>query len=638
MSFLLSFFRILVVNSLRGIGIFFIVFCIYFWDLINVRFFDYFYNHFEKEFKKEDKIVAFYFSVHTFENLQRRYVREFYFLEKFFKTVNVKYLVLTDKNLNLLSKDIDLLIVNDCRYLPISSIMIFQEYANQGGKILFLYQSLMFNNKGNRYLSSLYKSFGLYDIVFDNRKINYFSFKHFTKILLSRKYSVVFFTDENNVLSYSSENIPFVINYGNYYFVAENVFTIENLSNPFIFKFNIYLLNLIVPNLIDGNNFLKSEVFFYYDLVEFVMPIEFILNNKKTRKYFYNSKKMIGILKFLDDSLVIKNKLIKVPTIKIGLQKISLKDYEDLFFSYAGSNFRVLIKKNNQQGIEEYFSFRYRSIISSDPLVIAMDVEEYVVSVVTSEMPDSFLLEALKAQAVTARTYCIKNKNRHKNFDLCDKPHCQNFEGEKQESFKSFIATYFTCGKIIVFKGKPIDAVYHSTCGGLTANSQDVWNISLPYLIKTKDYTDNINNAYCKESRLFTWKIEFSKKEAENILAKTIPYLLKVPFQGKIVNIEIVKNSSLRVEKMIIKTTQRNYVALKDDSIYLFSKDLYFSLLPSNFIEKVEISSDRIIFYGRGFGHGVGMCQFGANHLAKFLPYNDIIKHYYNSVDIIKVY
>lgn len=619
------------------------IFSLYFWDVFNEKFFEFFYEYFEQRnailYPKEQKVVGLYFSVNTFENLQRRYVKEFYFLEKFFHEIGIRYVIITDTNLNLLSKDIDLLVVNDARFIPISTILKFMDYSEGGGKILFTYQSLMFNPKRQRYKSDLYENFGIYKIEFDNRVFKSFSFRHFTKIMLSRKYSVVLYTDEGNILGVTDLKTPFLVRYKNFYFLAENTFCMENLLNPYITEFNVYLLEMLLNLKINDE---KVKIFskkIRNNYLEIVMPIEYIINNRKTQRYFYFSRNMKDLYdKIRKLSNFSKNR--KEELLKIGLNKVDYNKYSLIRrINYEGKDLFLMLKWDLQGGLEEYLSFRFKRIISWDPLVIEIDLEDYICSVVLSEMPDSFHLEALKAQALAARTYAMKNRNRHKFYDLCDRPHCQNFEGEKQETFKSFIASYSTYSEVITYKGQLIDAVYHSTCGGITANSEDVWNISLPYLRKVKDYDEKIEEAYCRDSRLFKWKIEIDKNEVQKILSRTVPYILKRNYSGELRDIKILKNSSLRVEKMFIITDKDVYVAHKEDSIYLFSGDMYFSLLPSSFIERVFLSKDKVVFYGRGFGHGVGLCQFGANYLAKSKKFNyiQIIKHYYKKVEISKL-
>ncbi|MEN3015565.1 MAG: SpoIID/LytB domain-containing protein [bacterium] len=627
---------ILIVNIVRGVLIFILLFLVYFWDFINQKVFDYMYIRELANFKKDRKIVGIYFSIHTFENLQRRYVKEFYFLEKFLASQRIPYLIITDYTLDLLDQDIDLLIVNDARYIPASTILHMIEYS-QKGKILFTYQSLMYNSKGQKHKNHLLYQLGLYDIVFVNRDYNYFSFKHFTKILLSRKYCVEYYTDSNNVLGFTSNKTPFLVKAGNVYFLAENTFCVENLSNQLIYKFNSYLIRHILDDMH------HSSMSFKFSNLELVMPIEFIITHPKTRRYFSFSKKMRKLLSELVEvveSRVLYPKLMAKGNVylKVSLSRVDNVSFKRFGFRYGSSNFVLFIRYNRQGGIEDYWSYRYEKIESKrEEYVIDVELEDYIMSVVTSEMPDYFELEALKAQALAARTYAVKNLSRHTNFDLCDLPHCQNFEGEKKETFKSFIATLSTKGEIITYKGNPIDAVYHSTCGGITANSEDVWNTYVPYLRKVKDYETNLNDSNCKQSRLFTWIIEIPLNKANKILSKTIPYLLQLPYEGSLKSIKVYKNSSQRVQKMIIQTDLETYVAYKDDSIYLFSEDLYYSMLPSNFIEKVEIKDGIIRFYGRGFGHGVGMCQFGANKLGTKLSYRQIIKHYYKGVSIGRI-
>lgn len=691
-----SFFKIIKL-SFFSILIFFIFFIIYFYDIFSEKTFNFFYNKSIQNYQKnkDTYIIGIFFSYNTFYYLNRRYLKEFYFLEKFLHLNKIKYIIITDKSLNLLdSSDIDLLIVNDCRILPMNVILKFNEYLDNNGKILFVYQSLIYNKFYQKNNPKIYELFNIANIDFnsinqDYFKINSIFFKDYpNKILLSRKYSVNLQLISNyEILSSLADNSPFLVKINNnIYFLSENTFSIENYSNPYIYNFNIDLINLIlnkkISNKIDPKNF---NIFLIIKPHELAFSNEFIFSKllKQSKYHFFINKYLFKQkidIQNLDD-IQKERKSKKQIYISIGLEDINIKKLKEFNligltgksnltnFKYISDGFfnnnfiinelqnnnKILsisredniilfIRLNKQNGIEEISSYYFNEILIKDEtLIIKLSMDNYISNVVISEMPDSFNLEALKAQAIAARTYAFKSLkyNRHKNYNLCNKPHCQAFNGQYNESFKGYLASILTNNLIITYNNIPIDALYHSTCGGVTANSEDVFNNKIPYLRSTKDYKDNINNAYCKDSKLFKWKIKITKKELDIMLSNTIPFILNQKYQGNIYNIILEKNKSQRIDKLIIISKKGNsiykYIGYKDDAIYLFSKDMYYSLLPSNFIEKITKTKDEFVFEGRGFGHGVGMCQFGANYLASFYNYLFILKHYYKGVQIKKV-
>lgn len=680
------------------LSIFFISFIIYFYDYISNQIFEYLYIKNLENYKKnrDTKLIGIYFSYNTFYNLNRRYLKEFYFLKKFLDLNKIKYITITDKSLNLLdSFDIDLLIVNDCRTLPINIILKFKDYIDNNGKILFIYQSLIYNKFYQKNSPKIYNLFNLANIEFNNINYNYFKiaknyinlFKDYPdKILLSRKYTVnLQLLYDYEILAYLEDNTPFLVKINNnIYFLVENTFTIENYSNYYIYNFNLDLINLILGINLKKTDIKESNIF------SKIKPYELAFSNELIfLKFLKNSSFSFFINKYLQKQKITPTNLDKIQKkinfknqvyIDIGLEDMNLNKIK--YFNLVGltgenklSNFKhisegflktnllinelkdnkkivannkdniiLFIKLNKQNGIEEIFSTYFKEIYFKEGvIIIKISMDNYIQDVVISEMPDIFNLEALKAQAIAARTYAFKSLKykRHQNYNLCNKPHCQAFEGQYNQTFKGYLASIFTHNLIITYNNEPIDALYHSTCGGLTANSEDVFKNKIPYLKSIKDYQDNIDNAYCKNSKLFKWKIEFNKNELDLILSKTIPYILNQKYEGNIYNIILQKNKSQRINKLMIISKKGDnfykYTAYKDDSIYLFSRDMYYSILPSNFIEKIEKEGDKFIFKGRGFGHGVGMCQFGANYLGNSFDYSYILKHYYKGVIIKNV-
>jgi len=271
--------------------------------------------------------------------------------------------------------------------------------------------------------------------------------------------------------------------------------------------------------------------------------------------------------------------------------------------------------------------------------VVSMPLEEYLIGVVAAEMPASFALEALKAQAVVARTYAIKRLpafggqgcDRHPGADICtDFAHCQAWESEEKSLSKwpaTEAAGYLdkisravreTKGQIVVYQGQPIDAVFHANCGGHTENSELVWSAASPYL-------RGVPCSYCAGSRWRETRREFS---AEQFAAALFPHVSAAPVSA--------------TGRPLLGNPQRSgtgrIASLRVGGEIIAGRDFRAALgLPStNF--SWQLVSDTITFISNGFGHGVGLCQYGADGQAKVgKNYAEIIRFYYRGVEIESV-
>ncbi|MBO5408957.1 MAG: stage II sporulation protein D [Clostridia bacterium] len=261
--------------------------------------------------------------------------------------------------------------------------------------------------------------------------------------------------------------------------------------------------------------------------------------------------------------------------------------------------------------------------------VTALSLEEYLYGVVAAEMPASFEEEALKAQAVAARTYTVNRSQtpnpNHPDANVCsESSHCKaylppeelsrKFQNEPQLLKKIQTAVDDTKSEIIIYNGEPISAVFHSTSSGMTENAQDVWGNSVPYLLSVVSEGEEASPRY-QETKTFTpeefiealnrgeKKVSFSESPAE--------------WFG-----EWIKNDSGSTKSLTIcgipflGTELRSLLGLRSTHF--------------------EISvADIITVTTKGNGHGVGMSQYGANDMAKRgYSYEDILKKYYTGVEI----
>lgn len=258
-------------------------------------------------------------------------------------------------------------------------------------------------------------------------------------------------------------------------------------------------------------------------------------------------------------------------------------------------------------------------------------LDEYLYGVVASEMPATFDLEALKAQATVARTYTIyqiRNGKKHENADICDSSLCcqawitkedrfARWEDGKEEEYWNKITTAVdtTRGKVILYNGEPINALFHSNSGGATELSINVWGGDFPYFQTVQTSGEENYTSYSSE-------VTVSKDDLiKSMLEKYSDFKIDFASQNPIEILE--RTSSNRVNKIRIGNTQISGVEARS----------IFGLKSANF--DFEIIDNSIKFSVLGYGHGVGFSQCGSDTLAKNgRNYEDIIKYYYKDVEI----
>lgn len=245
-------------------------------------------------------------------------------------------------------------------------------------------------------------------------------------------------------------------------------------------------------------------------------------------------------------------------------------------------------------------------------LINICDIEKYIAGVVKAEGGNGKNKEYFKTQAVIVRTYLFKYFNKHLSdrYNVCDNTHCQVFKGS---SFDTVInrAAIETKGLVILDKDSTlILSAFHSNCGGETVSSGEVWLSSQPYLKKVVD-------PYCLSSRNATWERRLSVKEWNR-------YLIKSGYSG---------NST---DPSVFNFSQES--RLTDYSTGSFTKPLLTIRSELNLMSaffSVISKGDSIILRGKGYGHGVGLCQEGAMAMAeKGFSYQQIIAFYYTGVII----
>lgn len=305
------------------------------------------------------------------------------------------------------------------------------------------------------------------------------------------------------------------------------------------------------------------------------------------------------------------------------------------------SNIENVTQEQPEQEVETtiYDYQKYKTIKlfhSGSGQIEELPIDEYLYGVVSSEMPANYEAEALKAQAIVARTYTIyqimNNSGKHPSADICDNSSCcqawiskderlSKWAPEEAESNWNKIvdAVNSTSGKIITYQNKPINAFFHSNSGGKTESSLNIWGgIDYPYLksVETageEGYTQYSSEAkFTKEELLNKLKEKYEDCEIDYSQENCIQ-ILEYTTSGRVKTIKFGN-------KEIAGTEARTILGLRS----------------TNFT--FTISGDEIIFSVIGYGHGVGMSQTGADALAKSgSNCEEIIKHFYTDVEIVEV-
>ena len=297
---------------------------------------------------------------------------------------------------------------------------------------------------------------------------------------------------------------------------------------------------------------------------------------------------------------------------------------------------QVIANKNYGEGIVDgsydYGKYEKIKLLHSDTGKIeSINIDEYLYNVVSAEMPVDYEIEALKAQATVARTYTlykIINSSKHKNADICDDSGCcqawiskderykvwKTDEDKKWEKIKEAVDS--TKGKIITYKGKVINAFFHSNSGGKTERPLYVWGgEGYPYLQSVETSGEDTYKQYSSEVSLKKDEfIEKMKKEYKDF---------KIDFNDKDCIKIISYTEGDRIKQIKIGNKTLSGVEVRK----------IFELRSANF--SIDIGKNNIKFMVKGYGHGVGLSQTGSNTLAKQgKNYIEIIKHFYSGVDV----
>ena len=243
-------------------------------------------------------------------------------------------------------------------------------------------------------------------------------------------------------------------------------------------------------------------------------------------------------------------------------------------------------------------------------------MNNYISGVVESEGGGERHIEYYKVQALMSRTYALNNKRRHikDGFELCDRVHCQAYHNKLKHTPKIRQAVDETSDEVIInFNDELVATYFSANCGGQTCDASYVWNNSVPYLSSFKD-------TFCIYTRQANWTKRVSKTNWASFLNKKYG-VLEVIYGELIYNFDQENRKAFYIHPSL-------GVPLRELRKEFKLKSTYFS---------TRIEGDDVLLIGRGFGHGVGLCQEGAMKMADLgFSYRQIALYYFNKIKIVE--
>ncbi len=275
-----------------------------------------------------------------------------------------------------------------------------------------------------------------------------------------------------------------------------------------------------------------------------------------------------------------------------------------------------------------------------------ISLESYLPSVVGSEMPASWPQAALRAQAVAARSYALRQRKPSAAFDVSATTSSQVYKGTDSETPSTREAVAATRGQVLTFNGDLVNAVFHSSSSGSTENSGDVWSRQLPYLVSVPDF-DASGPVSQWQQRLDPDKLREAFREIGGAMRIDV---LDTTGSGRIrrarvigpVGTLVLTGPELR-SRLGLRSTQVRFETLGQELAGLpvgvpglmAEAPLPPPPLPGSEAEPVQLPHPALLAIGRGFGHGVGMSQWGAFSMAQQgSTYQQILSHYYRGTEL----
>ena len=275
-------------------------------------------------------------------------------------------------------------------------------------------------------------------------------------------------------------------------------------------------------------------------------------------------------------------------------------------------------------------------------------MDDYLRGVVPLEIGNRTAAEfaAVQAQAVAARTYAYKHLNDARAFDMYSTVQDQVYGGVDAEKPQADSAIMTTADVVVLYAGQPITTPYHSTCGGTTAAVSEVWydQPDQPYLRPVSDKIPGTNNYYCDPSPRFSWTQGFDGPGLRAVMEKYLAVYTKAPKTGvgRITDIQRAGKDAFRPRGRAPGADRQRQLHAARNDIRFVLRDPKGAILNSTYFTFMKESNGAEVsgldISGRGYGHGIGMCQWGAIGRARAgQNYRTILETYYPGTTIGRI-
>ncbi len=253
-------------------------------------------------------------------------------------------------------------------------------------------------------------------------------------------------------------------------------------------------------------------------------------------------------------------------------------------------------------------------------VVNTINIEDYIKGVLYHEVSHHWPMETIKAQAVATRTYALYSISKTKDYDVTNDIYSQVYGGRGSERYRTGLAVERTASEVLVLNGKILPAYFHACCGGMTEDAAVLWNINLPPL-------KGVPCVFCKEAPHMNWKRNMRLKDIQDLL------------NSRGYKIGLIKDISVAERDRSNRVRQLKIVGRADEVITIKAEELR-DLLGPNTLKgnnyEIEMKGYFVDFIGHGWGHGVGMCQWGARGMAlQQFSYTQILNYYYPGAQIV---
>jgi stage II sporulation protein D len=376
----------------------------------------------------------------------------------------------------------------------------------------------------------------------------------------------------------------------------------------FLFFFFIFCVGNLSSDRLFGKEPLKIRVAVFRGIPEVILAVAgpFEIVDARTQVSLYRGKDLSPA---------------KVTVTPEGLKLKGMVFTTDAFTCLPKKQAAITVNNRHYRGDVSIFKDEGGSIL----IVNILDLESYIKGVLYHEISHRWPMDAIKAQAVAARTYAVYQKEamKLKDYDLTADTSSQVYGGYESEKRKTNRAVNFTYGEILRYQGRVFPAYFHATCGGVTENASELWKIDIVPLKGERACS------FCLESPHYYWKAPADLKTIQKKMGA------RYALGGVLKNISVAeRNSTGRVRTLELKDEQ-------GASLIISAKD-FRAIQGSDVIRSTNftilLDEGRATFVGKGWGHGVGLCQWGALGMSKKgYTYKQILEFYYPGSEIVKI-